>query len=176
MTEYQWGLVADTIADFEHAVALARGTADPRSPEAATVPRTDMTAAAAIAREVRLLVVEWRGGIDSVRWPAVMMESVRYILAGAVDAARGLESATRDILAASPPNTAHVRSVAGGWPPIWARQLGDAFETLDIIVGERPLAGSAIAAAAETTESAQDALLTLIPIVGEVVLAFEAGT
>ncbi|WP_141717781.1 hypothetical protein [Nocardia altamirensis] len=155
-------------------MALARGTDNLRGPESRTVPRADMAAAGEIAKEVRTLIRGWRSRAELMRWPGVMAFNVTSVLDAAAAATGHLDATIREILGGSPPDAAQVRSIAGGWPPIWVQQLNVAFEILQITAGERPLAGSELAKAAEFTNEVHDFVLTVIPGIGEVVLAFEA--
>ncbi|TDD67049.1 pre-toxin TG domain-containing protein, partial [Actinomadura rubrisoli] len=191
--EVRWGLVADTITFFEHAVVLARGVtaeeqaainAEPdirrrlerlRRLESRTVPRADMEAAHAIAREVRRLYVEWQNQYFMVRWPATVEINVRAVMNAAADATKHLMDETRQILDGSRPGVVQVRSLLGAWPLIWIQWLNAAYEPLQIIEGELALADSAVGRAAEVYRDIADFVASTVPLVGEFVLSYEAG-
>lgn len=188
--EVRWGLVAEVITAFEHAVMLARGIsaeeqaridADPqhrfdklREAESRTVPREDMEAAYEIAGEVRKLFAEWQSRYSTVRWPGDLEMGVRITMNDASAATKHLVEQTGEILQGAPPGAGQVRSLRGGWPLIWVRSLNAVFEPLQIIEGELLLADSALGRVREFLNEYYDALLTDIPVVGEVVMAYEA--
>jgi hypothetical protein len=187
--EVRWGLVAEALTGYKHAVMLARGidaaeqaqldqehdTGKLRERESRSVAREDMEAAHAIASEVRQLFVEWQNRYSTVRWPGRLEFGVRTTMNAASDATKHLVAETRQILDGSPPGAGQVRSLLGGWPLIWVQYLYLAYEPLQIIEGEVPLAESAIAQAAEFVNDYDDFVLTVFPVVGEVVLAYEAA-
>ncbi|MEU4925243.1 pre-toxin TG domain-containing protein [Streptomyces yokosukanensis] len=187
--EVRWGLVAEALTCYKHAVLLARGIdaaeqaqleQDPgklRERESrATVPREDVEAAYQIATEVRRLFVEWQERYYTVPWPGLVELGVRVTMNSASAATKHLVEETRRILDGSPPGAGQVRSLYGAWPLIWVQWLYAAYDPLRIIEGELPLSETAIGQVGELFNDVTDFVLTMIPAVGEWVLAYEAGT
>ncbi|GHE05752.1 hypothetical protein [Streptomyces alanosinicus] len=186
--EVRWGLVAEALTSYKHAVMLARGITAAeqaeidRSPnrvallrerETRTVPREDIEAAHLIAVEVRALFVEWQNRYYTVPWPGHREFGVRLTMNAASDATRHLEEQTRQILDASPPGAGQVRSLRGAWPLVWLQWLYSAFEPLQVIEGELPLPEAAIGRPDGVLHDFAEFVLSMVPVVGEFVLAYE---
>ena len=167
------GRVAAVIATFEHALALARGTHRATDKEQPTVPRADMAAAHALTKAVYATVRDWRSRAETVRWPFFERVRMLGLIDAAASAARNAEIQMRLALQSGPPGTDPVRSLRGGWPPVWLTWLAAAQQPFEIIVGERPLEGSDIDLMGETDAHG---ILLAIPVLGPLVLAFEASS
>ncbi|MEU6665097.1 hypothetical protein [Streptomyces sp. NPDC046727] len=187
--EVRWGLVAEVLTSYKHAVMLARGitaaeqaeidqspnrTERLRERETRKVPREDMEAAYLIATEVRAAFVEWQSRYYTVPWPGHREFAVHTTMNAASDATRHLVEQTRWILDGSPPGAGQVRSLQGAWPLIWLQWLYTAFEPLQIIEGELPLPEAAIGQPDEVLHDFADYVLSSIPVIGEFVLSYEA--
>lgn len=187
-TQVRWGLVAEALSGYRHAVLLARGIDaagqaqldqehDPdkvRKRESPTVAREDMEAAHAIAVEVRALFVEWNNRYSTVPWPGLLEFGIRAAMNSASSATRQLVDETRQILDGSPPGAGQVRSLLGAWPLIWIQWVDAAYEPLQIVEGELPLSETAIGQVGDVLNDITDFVLTMIPVVGEFVLSYEA--
>ncbi|MFD7462077.1 MULTISPECIES: pre-toxin TG domain-containing protein [unclassified Streptomyces] len=166
------GDVSRTLAYFEHAVGLARGTREIRDRARPTVPYADMVAAHEIAVEVRQRVRAWHARASMTRWPAFVAFGAQGLVDAAASAASRFEVETR-LLAERGREGGEVPSARGGWPPVWVRSMNAAREPLEIIAGERAAADGDLAIASELTyEEIHDHLL-FVPVVGEVVLALD---
>jgi len=167
------GTVDAAIAAFEHAAALAHGQApadDRRTPPPKTIPRADMRAANRIADVLLEQFQEWhRRGQGA--FPSNVAHPVHALIGSAEDAARRLESQTR--AESSPPSDATVPALLTGWLTVWVNNVNAAREPFEIAAGERPLAGSTIALAAEGHAESVEGLLVLMPGLGELVMAYE---
>ncbi|MFF8731397.1 pre-toxin TG domain-containing protein [Streptomyces sp. NPDC015171] len=187
--EVRWGLVAEALTSYKHAVMLARGitaaeqaeidrspnrTERLRERESRTVPREDMEAAHLIATEVRSLFTEWQSRYSTVPWPGHREFAVRTTMNAASDATRHLADETRRILDGSPPGAGQVRSLRGAWPLVWLQWLYTAFEPLQVIEGELPLPEAAIGRPDEVLHDFAEFVLSAVPVVGEFVLSYEA--
>ena len=167
----QAGTAAASIAAFEHAVQLAHGQAladDRRTGPPRTVSSADMRAANRIADALLRQFQDWRRRAPSF---ANVGPAVHALIGAAEDAARRLESETRAQY--SPGGPATVPAVLTGWLPVWVNNVNAAREVFEIAAGERPLAGSTIALAAEGHLETVESLLVLIPGLGELVIAYE---
>ncbi|MFJ6568123.1 hypothetical protein ACIQNU_11905 [Streptomyces sp. NPDC091292] len=167
------GRVAAVVATFEHALTLARGTRKVTDKEQPTVPRADMAAAHAFTKAVYAAVRDWRSRAETVRWPFFERVRMLGLIDAAASAARNAEIQMRLVLQSGPPGTDPVRSLYGGWPPVWLTWLAAAQLPFEIIVGERPLEGSAIDLAGDAEAHG---VLLAIPVLGPLVLAFEAAS
>lgn len=186
--EVRWGLVADVLTGYEHAVLLARGidaeeqaqldrqhdAGKVRERESRTVAREDMEAAHEIAVEVRALFVEWQNRYFSVPWPGFLEFGIRTTMNSASDATKHLVAETRQILDGSPPGAAQVRSLLGAWPLIWVQWVNAAYNPLQIIEGELALSETAIGQVGELLDDITEFVLSMVPVAGEFILGFEA--
>jgi hypothetical protein len=167
-----FGTVVQGIAFFEHAVALARGTEDPAMSASVTVPAEDMRAAAGIALEIDDQVHGLVDRFEQVKnWPIFGKVFVRGLVERAADGTRSLVRQTRDVLARAAPGATEVSGIRGGRIVVAVQELLLALEPLEIIAGERTVAGSTFAG---MDDAVGEAVLISLPVIGEAVLVFEA--
>lgn len=164
--EISFGLIMFLVATFEHAVALARGVEDTRTPEKPTVPATDMVRAHTYAAALNEILQELLNQFDMIRW-SVNSTGVRMVVGAAASAASRLELETRRLLPVSPTRT-EVRSLGGGWPAQWVVAIRAAQQPLEVIDGERP------ATPFQALDPIVETILAVYPFIGEGVLIFEA--
>ena len=167
-----FGEVVTLVETFAYAVGLARGQENPDKPEAREVAGLHMLVAHAYATQILQPIRDLYARFSAQSWPAVIREDARQFLARSVDAANRFEFETRLL---APTNEAQarssVRALQGGWPKVWVSTLRVARQTLEVVAGERPMEASYWQMVKDArTEFA----LTSMPVVGELVLTYEA--
>jgi hypothetical protein len=167
------GTVVGAIGWFEHAVQLAHGqppTSDRQAPTASAVPRADMRASNEISVALLRLFQDWNHRASGV-FPANVAHAVYSLTGAAEDAARRLESATREQLGRSSGDTAP--ALTSGWLPVWINGVRSAWEPFEIIVGERPLKGSTLESASTGHWDTVEGLSMYLPGIAELIVAYQ---